>query len=195
MASFLLRPVHEWFFLWEQITPALYRVIAVGVGALVTVVVLVGLELHPLVAVGLALMLWIGLAIAQEHDERVRLPPDPDFVAALTKAVLVPPPGLKVRRAIGPGRARREDWDSLIELTATGESDHPLARHYISVQRNARRGWMEVYVTNDIPTEPNSIQDRLRTRGEINLALRITRSSDAFEDSEAIALALTRAYW
>ena len=73
--TFFLWPVHAWFFLWERVVPSMYRVVATGLGALATAIVVVTVGVHPLLAAPLSLFGWIGLAIAQEHDERVLLPP------------------------------------------------------------------------------------------------------------------------
>lgn len=78
-----LRPVHAWFFAWENVVPPVFRVVAVAIASGVTAVVLTAVGVDPLLAVVLSLAAWIGLAIAQEHDQRIWLAPDPLFVEAL----------------------------------------------------------------------------------------------------------------
>lgn len=83
----MLRPAHGWFFLWEEVIPSLYRVIAVVVAAVITAVLLVLVGLPWWAAVPGGGALWIGLAIVQEHDERVPRPVDQAFVHAVRERV------------------------------------------------------------------------------------------------------------
>ena len=101
-ATFFLRPVHAWFSFWDRIVPSIYRVVATGLAALATASVLrlVGVKL--IVGAPASLAAWIGLAVAQEHDQRILLPPDRAFVSALTDALSVPPLALTVDTAHGP---------------------------------------------------------------------------------------------
>lgn len=190
----LLRPVHTWFFFWERVAPSVYRVVATGLAALATAIVLAVAGLRPLRAAGLSLPAWIGLAIAQEHDERVRLPPDEEFVSALAEAVAREPLALTVERADGPGRARRERWDTSAVLSAGDAPDHPLVRMFISVERSATDGWMRLDVTDDFTDRFESIDERLHARGEHALAERLHEARSAAEDAQVIAAALTTAY-
>ena len=68
--------------------PSVYRVVAVVVAAFVTTAVIAVVTPMPwwLAAAG-ALVLWVGLAVLQEHDERVVLPVDSVFEAHLRELV------------------------------------------------------------------------------------------------------------
>lgn len=99
-----LRPLHAWFFHWERVVPSRYRVVARGLAALASALLLLR-GFHPLLAAPVSLAAWIGLAVAQDHDQRTRLPPDQAFVAALTVAVSAPPLALAIGNAHGPSRA------------------------------------------------------------------------------------------
>jgi hypothetical protein len=191
----VLRPVHAWFFLWERIVPSVYRVVATGLASIATAVLLGVAGANPLIAFGLCVPAWIGLAVWQEHDERVLLPPDLEFVAALTDAVSEPPLVLTVERAHGPGRARREGWDTAAVLSTTGAPEHPLAGSFITVTRHRAAGWMRLDVVDDGPQPTWPIAERLRSAGALDVAERIHRARSASEDAEAIRAALTAAYW
>ncbi|MCP3851896.1 MAG: hypothetical protein GY745_08010 [Actinomycetia bacterium] len=57
-----LRPIHWWFFLWEDIIPSLYRVVAVAVGAGITTSLAVAATgTMGLVGLPPAVLAWIGL--------------------------------------------------------------------------------------------------------------------------------------
>jgi len=191
-ATVFLRPVHAWFFLWERRLPSLYRVVATGLAALGTAAVLAGVGMPPLLAAPLSLGGWVALAVAQEHDERVLLPPDQVFVAALRIAVAAPPLGLRADRAHGARRARQEPWDTRVELTPPHVDGHPLAGTFITVERSEAEGWMRVAVVNDAP---EALDQRLRERGAGLLADRIEGAESPDEDAKAIASALSKAYW
>lgn len=80
--------LHRWFWLWEDLAPGVYRVGAVISGAGITAAVLA--KLTPVrwwLAAAASLATWIGLAIAQDHDERVTLPIDEDFLRELRTQV------------------------------------------------------------------------------------------------------------
>jgi len=192
--TFFLWPVHAWFFLWERVVPSMYRVVATGLGALATAIVVVTVGVHPLLAAPLSLFGWIGLAIAQEHDERVLLPPCQGFVDALGVAVAEPPLGLVVYSAHGPRRARPGPWDTLAVLSAGGAEGHPLRTVHIEVQRNAARGSMRLHASDDAPSMFVPIDERLRELGRSGLADRIEQAESAESDADAIATALTLAY-
>lgn len=194
--TIVLRPIYRWFHFWEGVIPSLYRVVATVLAATGTAAVLAfAAGMFPAVAVAVSLPAWVGLAIVQEHDERVRLPPDGEFVAELTAALSSTPPSLSVVRALGPTRARPEEWDTSVELSADGAADHPLSACYISLDRSAAGGWMHLYVTDDLPDGLESIHDRLDHRGEWLLADRIQHARSPRSDAEAIANALAVAYW
>lgn len=76
--------LHRWFWLWEDLAPGIYRVGAVGTAALATAAVLARLTaVRWWLAAPASLAAWIGLAIAQEHDQRVTLPVDEEFLKEL----------------------------------------------------------------------------------------------------------------
>ena len=88
--------------------PSIYRVVAVAVAAAATAVLLFAVGVPLLVGVPLALVVWIGLAIVQEHDERVTLPVDAEFYGHLRELVdpVLAPHGLAFNSSFGPCRAR-----------------------------------------------------------------------------------------
>ena len=143
-APWWLRPVHRWFFWWEDLVPSLYRVIAVAVGAALTAVILRVAGVPLWIGVPLALPVWIGLAIAQEHDERVMLPVDPVFLGHLRELVdpVLGARGFVFNNATGPCRAR-PDRDEVF-LYVASESDDDWA--YVQIERDveARRMWVAV---------------------------------------------------
>lgn len=194
-ATVFLRPVHAWFLHWERVVPSLYRVVATGLGALATAVLAVAFGVYPLLAAPVSLLGWIALAVAQEHDERVLLPPDGTFVAELTKAVAAPPLGLSVDNAHGPRRARTAAWDTMVVLTPHHLGGHPLVGMFITVERSAAEGWMRLDVIDDAPGAFESIDDRLLERGEPKLVERIGQAKSPDGDAQAIAAALVAAYW
>lgn len=65
--------MHVWFDVWERLVPPLYRVIAVAAGSAGTAAATVWLTPVPWwLAIPLPLVAWVGLAVAQERDDRVR---------------------------------------------------------------------------------------------------------------------------
>lgn len=190
----VLRPVHAWFFFWERVVPSLYRVVATGLAAIATAVVLVAVGMDPLLGLALSVVLWIGLAVWQEHDERVSLPPDREFAAALAEAVSLAPLALAVDVAHGPKRARPEAWDTFVVLSADRAPAHPLYGFHITVKRHAADGWMRLQVIDDDRQRLDQITERLQSAGAQALSERIQRAHSADEDAEAIRAALTRAY-
>jgi multisubunit Na+/H+ antiporter MnhB subunit len=194
-ATLFLRSVHAWFFHWERVVPSLYRVVATGLAALATAIVLLAVGMHPLLAGPVALLGWVALAVAQEHDERVLLPPDGAFVAALVEAVATQPLHLSIETAHGPRRARPQGWDTMVVLTPPGIEGHPLGGMFISLERAAGEGWMRLDVIDDAPGAFEPIDERLRKRGESALADRIERAQSPSSDAHSIASALRAAYW
>jgi hypothetical protein len=136
-ATTFLRPIHAWFGFWDAIAGPAARIVAIVTGAAVTAVLLVALGVHPIVAAGGAIAAWIGLAIAQEHDGRVRLAPDPAFSASLARAVSGPTLRLIVREASGPPRCRPDEPEVFV-LGADDDRDeaHPFAGWYVEVRRD-----------------------------------------------------------
>ena len=101
--------LHRWFWFWEALISGIYRVVAVVVAAGLSAFVFVALARVPwFIAVPFSLAIWIGLAIAQEHDERVTVPIDDDFLAALHTHVspVIAPAGFSFAYASPSNRAR-----------------------------------------------------------------------------------------
>ena len=190
-----LRPVHAWFFHWERVVPSLYRVVATGLASLATTLVLILLGFHRVLAAPVSLAAWIGLAVAQDHDQRTRLPPDQAFVAALTDALSAPPLALAIGDAHGPSRARPQRWDTMVVLTPPRAERHPLTGFFMTLERSAAEGWMQLDVGDDAPGRYESIDDRLLERGQSALVRRIHRSGSPEADADAVAAALLAAYW
>lgn len=192
--STFLRPVHAWFFVWENVVPV-YRVVAVAVAAGVTAVILVALGMNPLLAVVVSLAAWVGLAIAQEHDERVMLAPDRNFVETLEAAASRAPLFLRIDHATGPCRARRGSYD-FFNLSTDAAEDHPLFGRMVQIERSVRERAMRVDVFDDAASDSfESILARLQTLGEAGLANRVQRAEASAVDAETIVAALRAAYW
>lgn len=191
----VLRPVHAWFFAWERLTPSVYRVVATGMAAGITVGMLSILGVHPVLAAVISLPAWIGLAIAQEHDERVTLPPDAEFIEALSAATRQAPLRLRLDHATGPSRARRGRTEYFL-LSTDAMGHHPLSGRLVEIERSRRDGAMRLDVFDDPSTNSaESTAERLRDRGAGPLADRVRRSEAPESDAEAIGEALRAAYW
>ncbi|MEM8903256.1 MAG: hypothetical protein AAGF02_06110, partial [Actinomycetota bacterium] len=141
MIEHLLRPVHRWFHAWESTFDGPNRVAAVAVGAALTTVVAVVAGRPPIRSTGVALGGWILLGIAQEHDGRITSEPDERFVAALAEAVSHPPLSMRVERADGRRRGRPEEPDTTVTLRPEHADGHPLATHFVCVDRDDERGF------------------------------------------------------
>ena len=176
-APLLLRPLHRWFWFWERRISSVYRVVAVLVAALFSawIVVLVGVPYY--VAVPIAIAAWIGLAVAQEHDERVTLPIDQEFYDRLRYHVdpVVAAAGLSFDAAIGANRARGG--------AETFTYQHHDEDEILWIFRNRSERVMGLSVwADDFDAEPSSLPD--------DLVERVTTVSDAESDAQAIASAL-----
>lgn len=184
----LLRPVHGWFFFWERVVPSLYRVVAVVVAAAISAVVLVLAGAPWWLAVPIAAALWVGLAVVQEHDERVPRPVDEVFVRAVRERVepVLVAAGFTFNSASGGQRARRGTTDVVLyeaepgRHPSLGEGDSPCLDLWI--RRDARAGTMEVTVGwHDLES---------LVEGDSELAARVVRAGDPIEDAEALARVL-----
>ena len=116
-APLLLRPIHRWFFLWEDAAASVYRVLAVASGAaLTTAIAALAVSVPWYVLAVVALAVWIGLAIVQEHDHRVVLPVHAQFLAGLEQHVrpVLEPGGFDHLSATGPCRARPSRTESYV---------------------------------------------------------------------------------
>jgi len=131
-----LRPVHQWFFFWERAISSIDRVVAVLVGAAVTAALAsLVLPLAWYIVAPLALVIWIGLAVLQEHDQRVSLPVDPGFLSEMNRHVtpLLASRGFVDFHSFGPCRARASREESFIYQSSNGSdvifiSRDPLAK-------------------------------------------------------------------
>ncbi len=130
-----LRPVHAWFFAWERVAPSAYRVVATGIAAGITVGLLVVLGVPPVLAAVISLSVWSGLAIAQEHDQRVTLSADAEFTEALIAVARDAPLQLRLDDATGPSRARGGRTDYFL-LSTDAVGDHPLSGRMVEIERS-----------------------------------------------------------
>lgn len=194
-ATTFLRPIHAWFFTWERIVPSIYRVVAVLIAAAITVAVLAVFDVHALLAVVVSLAAWIGLAIAQEHDQRVFLEPDPDFARALAAETGREPLSLHLDHARGPSRSRRGSSDVFVLSTDAGEA-HPLSGRLVQIHRSRLDQEMRLDVFGDrVSDRVESIERRLLELGAAELAGRVQRAEAPTTDVEAIIAALRTAYF
>jgi len=185
--STLLRPVHGWFFVWEDVVPSLYRVVAVVTGAALTTVAVRVFGIGPtwLVAI-VATLAWIGLGVAQEHDERVQVPADEAFVGALRTRVddLLGDHGFAFHSATGGVRARRKRHTTVF---------------YSGAERNDQVLWIvrdPKACTLDVRLGFGDVRDLaalLRDRGETEIAERLARAADPTADADAVGDALEAA--
>ncbi|HVM12785.1 MAG TPA: hypothetical protein VM287_00440 [Egibacteraceae bacterium] len=187
-APLLLRPIHGWFFFWERVIPSLYRVVAVVVAMVISAALLVLAGLPWWVAVPIGAALWVGLAVVQEHDERVPRPVDEVFVRAVRERVepVLVAAGFTFNSASGGQRARRDTADVVLyeaepgRHPSLGEGDSPCLDLWI--RRDARAGTMEVSVGwHDLEA---------LIEGDRELAARVMRAVDAIDDAEVLARAL-----
>ncbi|MGH9151300.1 MAG: hypothetical protein ACRD03_02605 [Acidimicrobiales bacterium] len=188
----LMRPVHGWFFFWEQVIPSLYRVVAVAVAAAISAVLLVLAGAPWWLAVPVGAALWVGLAIVQEHDERVPRPVDEVFVRAVRERVepVLAAEGFTFNSAAGGRRARRDTTDVVLyeaepgRHPSLGEGDSPCLDLWI--RRDVRAGTMEVSVGWQ--------ELEALVEGAPELAARVMRAIDPIDDAETLARALSLAF-
>ncbi len=154
-----LWPVHRWFWMWDQIIPSIYRVMAVVVAAAMTsFVVIAATDLWWWAVVLPALAGWAGIAILQEHDERVHLSVDVDFERELRARLdqLLSGRGYAPLQSNGPCRARPERTDSFT-YGGGGPDDET-----IFIYRDRAGGMIEVSgpgSTVDIVSSGDAAQD------------------------------------
>lgn len=177
-----LRPIHRWFFWWEAVVPSIYRVAAVAVAAIATAVLVLAVGLHPLVGAPVALIVWIGLAVAQEHDERIALPVDAEFHQHLRGVIdpMLSRHDLVFTVAYGPCRAREDRSEVFLYERADvseGCSD-------FWIHRNRPLGTMSV----DFAGRGLSLW--LSAAGDVQLAERIEQASSPLGDVAALQSAL-----
>ncbi|MEM8925600.1 MAG: hypothetical protein AAGD35_19010 [Actinomycetota bacterium] len=163
--------------------PSIYRVLAVAVAASATAASLFVVGVPLLVGVPLALVVWIGLAIVQEHDERVTLPVDAEFYAHLREFVdpVLAPHGLAFSSSFGPCRARGDRTEVfLYERPATSEGYIDLWIH-----RDRAEGTMRVDLAG------RRLAQGLLAAGEERLAERVEQAMGSDEDVVALREALS----
>jgi len=189
-APLWLRPIHRWFFWWEFVVPSIYRVLAVGVAAVLTAagLMLVGLPL--LIGAPIALATWIGLAVIQEHDERVVLPVDAEFLRALRDRVepLLARHGFEFHGATGPCRARADRAETF--LFERPHEIHGCADLWLVRDRSL--GEMRLLF------EGRELSRMLIEAGEVELARRVSTVVGADDDAEAILaglMAVPERFW
>jgi len=181
----VLRPFHAWFHFWDQIIPSLYRVVAVAAGALITaVLVVLATGAHWLLSLLLSLVGWIVLAIVQEHDERVVLDFDGEFLSLLRRHAdpVLNRAGYVFKNASGPTRAGRDPSDTI--LYEIDNVPGPIGCIDLWIRRERTAGGRIEVRTDDGPLE--RLLDSL---GESQLAQRVTHTEDAEGDVAALVAA------
>ncbi len=184
-APIWLRPIHRWFFLWEDLVPSVYRVLAVGVAGVASAVALAAIGIPPVIGVPAAVATWVAIAVVQEHDERVTLPVDAEFERQL-RTRLDPPlaaRGFAYNGASGPCRARRERNETFL-YEAPRPPDGCID---LWIHRDRARGTMSVALPG------GDLASLLAAAGDGELADRIGRVGAAEADVEAIVAAIAAA--
>lgn len=181
----VLRPFHGWFHLWERIIPSLYRVVAVAAGTVITaaLVVLVT-RAHWLLVLVLAVVGWIALAIGQEHDERVVLDVDGEFLSLLRRHAdpVLNRAGYVFKNASGPARASRDRSDTI--LYEIDDVPGPIGCIDLWIRRERTVGGRI-----EVSTDGGPLEWLLDSLGEPELAQRVTRTEDAAGDVAALVTA------
>jgi hypothetical protein len=178
-----LRPIHWWFFWWEGIIPSVYRVVAVAVGAAITVTV-VGLTTRMgwFVAVPLATVGWIVLAVIQDHDQGVHLDVNGEFGNLLRDQAdpVLATAGFTFNSADGPCRARRSRSDTFLY-----EAGDPTGNGCVDlwIRRDRSGGQMEVSV------DGHPLESLVASHGDPHLATRVTRAEGPAGDVVALVAA------
>lgn len=178
----VLRPVHAWFLLWEEVVPSVYRVIAVVFAAAITAILLIlATPVHWLVALLVSSAAWIALAVIQEHDGRFVLDVDEQFIAGLRARVdpVLASAGFLFRNASGPARARPKRTDTFLYEANSSEGCIDL---WILHSRSPG-GEMQVLV------DGRPLEWILNSLGETQLARRVTQLEDAAADVTALVRA------
>ncbi|MFN3214927.1 MAG: hypothetical protein ACE367_00350 [Acidimicrobiales bacterium] len=181
--STLLRPVHAWFFVWEDVLPSVYRVVAVVSAAALTTLALRAFGIGPTWLVAIAATLaWIALAVAQEHDERVCVPVDQRFVDALRECLdpVMAGHGWTFGSATGGCRARKETATTVVY-------DHHGGSHRMAwIVRDAAAGTLDVrLMPEDVDAHPE-VATQLVARGHAELAERLRRATEPESDAHAV---------
>ena len=138
-----------------------------------------------LVGVPLALLVWIGLAIAQEHDAGVTLPVDAKFHRRLQELVdpVLAPHGLVFNSAFGPRRARGDRTEVFL-YERPDASDGCID---LWIHRDRAVGAMRVDFAG------RGLAQWLSAAGEKQLAERAEQAVSADDDVRALRKALSAA--
>ena len=178
-----LRPVHRWFFFWEDVVPSVYRVVAVVFGAAITaVVVVVATTVGWLVAAMMAMVGWIGLAVLQDHDLVVHLDVIGEFQDLLREQAdpVLARAGFTFNHASGPTRARRDRSDTFLYESVDPEGEGCID---LWIHRDRCGGQMEVSV------DGRRLDRLLVSHGDPQLAARVTRAEQPADDVVALVAA------
>ncbi len=193
----MLRPLHRYFFFWEDRVPSLYRVIAVAVGAGATTGLLRAAGARRLWVVAPAsLFAWVLLGVVQEHDERVPRPLDEEFAAALRDQVdgVLSAAGFRFVHASGGSRARGGTVDVFLYEVYKARYPHlqPGGDHGgcldLWIRRDIERGVMEVSIGY------GDLAQLLDEQGLGELARRVRRAEGPEGDAAALAEALAHLF-
>ncbi|MGB5187053.1 MAG: hypothetical protein WBO84_08000 [Acidimicrobiia bacterium] len=181
-----LQPVHRWFFFWEDMVPSVSRVVAVAIGAAITsVVVVVTTKIKGLVTVPLATVGWIALGVAQEHDARVHLGVDGEFLDLLRDQVdpVLARAGFTFNSAFGPCRARPGRSDTFLYEAADPNGNGCID---VWIRRDRFDGKMEVSV------DGHRLERLVALRGDPQCATRVTQAEEPVSDVAALVAAFGR---
>jgi len=182
-APIWLRPIHQWFFWWEEVIPSVYRVVAVtvGVGITATVVVLIT-RVGWFVAVPLATVGWIVLAVVQDHDHGVHLDVNHEFQGLLRGQAdpVLARAGFAFHSAGGPCRARPDRSDTFLYEAGDPERNGCVD---LWIRRDQSGGQMEVSV------DGHRLERLVASHGNPQLATRVTRAEEPSGDVAALVAA------
>ncbi|MCP3935493.1 MAG: hypothetical protein GY708_08995 [Actinomycetia bacterium] len=180
-----LRPIHRWFFLWEDVIPSLYRVVAVTVAAgIITTLAVITAGTRGLIALPLAVLAWIALGVAQEHDERVKLDVDTEFETLLRQQLdpVLAAAGFTFSAAVGPLRAHPDRTDTFL-YEAPGPDGNDCLDVWIRRDRSSQE--MESTI------EGVALERLVADRGDSRLAARVTRAEGPGGDVAALVAAFS----
>lgn len=179
-----LRPVHRWFFFWEDMVLSVYRVVAVAIGAsITTAIVVLTARVRWLVAAPLATVGWIALGVVQEHDQRVLLDVDGEFLDLLREHAdpVLARTGFTFSSAYGPCRARPGRSDTFLYEAADPEGNGCVD---VWIRRDRSNGQMRVSV------DGHHLERLVASHGDPQLEARVTRAEDPAGDVAAVVVAL-----
>lgn len=164
--------------------PSVYRVVAVAIGAAITAaIVVLTARAKWLVAAPLAIVGWIVLGVVQEHDQRVQLDVDGEFLDLLRKQAdpVLARIGFTFSSASGPCRARSDRSDTFLYEAVDPNEDGCID---LWIRRDRFHRQMEVSVDGEL------LEALVTSRGDPQLAARVTRAEDPAGDVAAVVAAL-----